>query len=502
MQSRCFRLAEGKATYDSLTASLIDGKVGSLSPPKWKVRAVVSGCRRRGVTIAETLMVGAIGAAMLGLLLPAISAAIANAQGSHCRNNLARLAQALNAYHDAQGYFPPAMSQPATLGAEQGDLGAKRKNWLIYVLPYLGEQALYDSVNWSTYLTSTQGNGLTAFANNIPTFSYFTGANLPELQCPSDANSSVRYQVNKNPNPFSQIKIWQYYGRTNYGANGCLMPPFNYGSNTPWVPACGGATQVAWSFSNPNSWKTRGVMGLSTSLSRAQITDGTSKTILSGEMRAGVNEFDLRGIWADGSAAASSAWFHIFGPSNCFWADDSTRFSPLFSSLGPGYYQLLAQQCMPAQNSQSGNPSGNFRSQHAGGILVAMCDGSVRFISNTVQVGDKQPSVYEWAWNGSPLDMGTWERLNASGDGLVVDDSTDPNFSSTVALFILGDMNGDGVMDNFDISAMELALVDPAAYLTAYPALADYQLRGDVNQDGLFNNFDILAFEQMLMGSD
>ena len=68
---------------------------------------MVSGYRRRGVTIAETLMVGAIGAAMLGLLLPAISAAIANAQGSHCRNNLARFGTALGTYHDAFGRFPP-----------------------------------------------------------------------------------------------------------------------------------------------------------------------------------------------------------------------------------------------------------------------------------------------------------------------------------------------------------------------------------------------------------
>ena len=464
---------------------------------------MVSGCRRRGVTIAETLMAGAIGAAMLGLLLPAISAAIANSQGSHCRNNLARLAQALNAYHDARGKFPPAMSQPATLGAEQGDNGARRPNWLIQVLPYLGEQALYDSVNWSTYLTSTQGNGLTAVANNIVTFNYFTGANLPELQCPGDANSSVRYQVNRNPNPFSQIKIWHYYGRTNYGANGCLMPPFNYFSvsnphgvnfNNP----CGGPTMQAWDPSMPTSWKTRGVMGLSASVSRAQITDGTSKTILAGEMRAGVNEFDLRGIWADGSAAASSAWFHVIGPNNCTWADDSSRFVALFNSLGSGFSQQLVQQCMPAGSSGSGNASGHFRSQHAGGIFAAMCDGSVQFISNSVEVGDKSIGYYAWSTTNDPTGMGTWERLNASGDGLVLDDTSDPNFSSTVVPYVLGDMNGDGVLDNFDIAAFELALSDPAAYLTTYPNLTDYQARGDINNDGTFDNFDMGAFEALL----
>jgi len=135
-----------------------------------------------------------------------------------------------------------------------------------------------------------------------------------------------------------------------------------------------------------------------------------------------------------------------------------------------------------------------------------MCDGSVRFISSSVQYANhfsvEGGGPYGWPMNHSSADMLTWERLNASADGLVVDDSTDANFSNTVALFILGDMNGDGVMDNFDIAAMELALCDSAAYLATYPTLTDYQQRGDVNQDGLFNNFDILDFEQMLMGSN
>jgi len=66
---------------------------------------------------------------------------------------------------------------------------------------------------------------------------------------------------------------------------------------------------------------------------------------------------------------------------------------------------------------------------------------------------------------------------------------------------LLGDMNGDGVVNNFDINAFELALANPSAYLAEYPNMTNYQAVGDINGDGAFNNFDISAFEALLTGS-
>ena len=62
---------------------------------------------------------------------------------------------------------------------------------------------------------------------------------------------------------------------------------------------------------------------------------------------------------------------------------------------------------------------------------------------------------------------------------------------------LVGDMNGDGTVDNFDIGPFELALVDLAAYLLAYPTV-DYTCAGNVNGDGSFDNFDIGPFEILL----
>ena len=63
---------------------------------------------------------------------------------------------------------------------------------------------------------------------------------------------------------------------------------------------------------------------------------------------------------------------------------------------------------------------------------------------------------------------------------------------------VLGDLDGNGVLTNFDIAPFELALTDRDAYRAAYPGVTDFEQRGDVNRDGLFTNFDIQPFEDLL----
>ena len=89
---------------------------------------------------------------------------------------------------------------------------------------------------------------------------------------------------------------------------------------------------------------------------------------------------------------------------------------------------------------------------------------------------------------------------NGANNGLY-SAGTSVTFSVAVApSFILGDMDGDGDRDNFDIDDFELALTNPTAYLVAHPTLTDYQDRGDIEGDDDFDNFDIQPFEQLLTG--
>lgn len=64
---------------------------------------------------------------------------------------------------------------------------------------------------------------------------------------------------------------------------------------------------------------------------------------------------------------------------------------------------------------------------------------------------------------------------------------------------VFGDMNWDGVLNNFDIDAFVLALLDPAGYETTYGHVP--LIPGDCNHDGAFNNFDIDAFVNLLLGA-
>ncbi|MGE0481921.1 MAG: S8 family serine peptidase [Phycisphaerae bacterium] len=63
---------------------------------------------------------------------------------------------------------------------------------------------------------------------------------------------------------------------------------------------------------------------------------------------------------------------------------------------------------------------------------------------------------------------------------------------------VVGDMNCDGLLNNFDIDPFVLALTDPAAYAATFPGCNI--LNGDVNNDGVVNNFDIDPFVALLAG--
>jgi prepilin-type processing-associated H-X9-DG protein len=150
-------------------------------------------------------------------------------------------------------------------------------------------------------------------------------------------------------------------------------------------------------------------MGVNCSVSTAGIRDGTSQTLLLGELRAGVCPQDERGTWAMANCA-SALWAHggvegdAYGP-NCKMmnSDDSKGCSR--AQAAAGGRSALADIGMGCYAEDLGSSQQGARSLHLGGVNTCFADGSVHFISDGIE-----------ATPSSDANLSVWDRLNVSSD--------------------------------------------------------------------------------------
>jgi prepilin-type N-terminal cleavage/methylation domain-containing protein len=358
---------------------------------------VMSPARRaragRGFTLVELLVVITIISILIALLLPAVGSIREAARRMQCSNNIRQLGLACISYQSAYDRFPAGMTVAA------GDNPCQPKNfmqnWVIASLPYMGEGALYNKFDFTTSISSGTAN------------QQARSTRLAVMLCPTDSGAGVAFSGSANSEMSAVGNNW---ARGNYAANGSIEQV---------SPVWNGGSQMQSSTSTSANWNQkycRGVMGINTAVSLAQITDGASYTMMLGEIRIGVNAKDCRGTWAMGGAGPSSLWGHAVtddqGPNNPMpYADD------LWGCTQIGTVDYLTAMCMGCDEG-NGNDQQTIRSQHAGGAFVCLCDGSVRFISNYIA------HTSQWGINytgNPPYDFQVWERLNCSMDGLTID---------------------------------------------------------------------------------
>ena len=357
---------------------------------------------RRGFTLVELLVVIAIIGVLVALLLPAVQAARESARRMQCTNNLHNLGIAMHNYHSANGSFPPA-SAANDREIEFGPLRAKlvdgktlHANWAILLLPFMEQQALFDSFEFGdTSSVDTRVN----IRVNDDLNREARGTQLPAMLCPSDSGIDE---------PFADVKnnrAGDNWARGNYGINGLQ----------------GGIWNMERFWDNPDGPR-RGVAGIHRTTSIGQITDGSSNVIMLAELRKGLSSYDPRGVWALGLVGSSIHASHAIqwtdSINDCLSQDAVINGPKIFAEFGPE--SQLKSICMDVWEQSFISAGSVIRSQHPGGAVIAMADSSVRFISDFID-SKRLQETYEnpIPWSDSNR-ISTYLRLNVIDDGQVV----------------------------------------------------------------------------------
>jgi prepilin-type processing-associated H-X9-DG protein len=286
----------------------------------------------------------AIIAILIGLLLPAVQKVRAAAARSKCSNNLKQLALACIQYADTHGgHLPPG-------GYYNWD---ERGSWLVYTLPYMEQTALYNQAQTAAkgpIETTTNSIGLAQKVftpNNVP-------INLPYGRCPADdynpQNAACNYVGSLGPQ--------------------CATGPCNFNPNQQYCNGANFPVNAGYQTSpdHGNSINTSDIRGLFNRLGAtisfpASIPDGTSNTIMIGESLPGSHDHLQQNNW----------WGYNDGASHC------TTIIPI-NNLMPE--QVNGSSCMT--RADNWDISWGFRSRHDGGTNFAFADGSVQFISQSI----------------------------------------------------------------------------------------------------------------------
>ena len=367
---------------------------------------------RFAFTLVELLVVVAIIGVLIALLLPAVQAAREAARRMQCQNHLKQYALALHNYHDVHHSFPASRSGPVSTTATDKEPDTNRNHtWgsAAYILPFNEQSARYDQF---IQIISGQLNTQIPpafYTNDIrEVYKEFFISPIATYLCPSDPEAKSLYVPRGGTDDSINARNNYVISHGDYYNNNHAI----IGSESAYAP-CNKAT--------------RGMFGNQFWLDFAKCSDGTSNTIILSETAGSPDdESDLiRGgvEYVSGLTGDSGKCYDLVidaytmkrGTTNVKTQRGAFIFDGRVAITG---FTTIVPPNGPSCAASSSYSHGIFppTSYHPGGVNGAMCDASVRFVSDTINT-DKVIGVASPRRNRDPSPFGVWGALGTRDGG-------------------------------------------------------------------------------------
>ena len=367
----------------------------------------------RGFTLIELLVVIAIIAVLIALLLPAVQSAREAARRAQCVNNLKQMGLAIANYESANGSYPAAsaaynMATDVAYGCSNGSSGMGRGHSAFsFILPYLEQTTVANSINFS-FPAASSGGGL--YFGVDPGAVQFTAltTKVNGYLCPSDANLRI---PGSSPRPWDNQEP---YSASSYAMNLGTWDVWH------WWYGCG----MGGGYIDGD-----GAFSLDKAYRISDVTDGTSNTYFIGEQSRFLNDPDTffyfwtRGFYFGARSPLTPGVTRCTTSASSAVKPNASLSIPDMdwgTAINYGLYGLDGWMYQPVGTQTMACGQYGFHSLHPGGVNFVFGDGSVRFIKNTIDMGNLHTLNVSGGTLPAGASMGTYRALSTRNNGEVI----------------------------------------------------------------------------------